>query len=233
MNQATSTKQTETWLTQRRIAWAGAAAVAGCAAACSLPALLIAAGGGAAATSIAGLFGAGKELLVGGLAFAAALGVMVVRSRARATARPSSPVPSEALPIACDPSVFTQEERRTHAERAKDLLIRRPLERRLIENGLELHYAGTKGLFVSLAEWVAAEHRCCSWARFSLELEPSAAGSSGEIRVRMTGGPEGRKLLAEAIRQLEESGPVVQDFVRGDRTLTAQSTAARPRPCGC
>ena len=84
MNHAASLQKREPFFTQRRLGWASVAAVCGCGAACAAPMLVVAAGGGATATAIAGLLGAGKEVVVGGLAFAGALGVMALRSRSRA-----------------------------------------------------------------------------------------------------------------------------------------------------
>src|SRR5687767_14788434 len=84
MNQALSIEKPEPLLSKRRLAWASVAAVAGCAAACSLPLLLAAAGGGVVATAVAGVLGAGAELVVGGVVFAGVLGFMALRARSNA-----------------------------------------------------------------------------------------------------------------------------------------------------
>jgi hypothetical protein len=120
MNPTLSMTKPEPFLSKRRLTVAGMAALAGCAAACSLPLLLVAAGGSAAATTIASLLGAGTELVAGGLVFAAALGIMAFRGRSKAN---PSKAPTDDIPIACDPRVFSQEERVTHAARAQDLLV--------------------------------------------------------------------------------------------------------------
>lgn len=255
MNVALSVEKPEPFLSKRRLTWAGLAAIGGCAAVCSLPLLLVAAGGSAAATTIAGFLGAGSELVVGGLAFAGALGVMALRARATRTAACStscaidkassgtsklaertkleSEVHAEGIPVVCDPGVFSKDERVAHADRAKELLGRRPVRREVLDDGFAFHYDGREDLFAALAQWASSEHRCCPWARFSVEMEPFPPGSSGAIRLRMTGGPEAKALLLEAIEQLDTDGPVVRDFLQGDRKLTAAGLAGRARSCGC
>jgi hypothetical protein len=49
----------------------------------------------------------------------------------------------------------------------------------------------------------------------------------------MTGGSEGKRLLAEAIDQLASDGPVVGEFLRGEKKLTADALAERRPSCGC
>jgi hypothetical protein len=89
MNTATAPVSTsETFFSKRRLAWAGVAAIGGCAAMCSLPMLAaVVLGGGAAATAIVRFTGPGTELLVGGLAFVVALGVMAVRAMSKRNPR--------------------------------------------------------------------------------------------------------------------------------------------------
>jgi len=83
MSAAPSVGNPEPVLSKRRLAWAGLAALVGCAAACSLPMLAVVVGGGALATAISSVVVPGAEVVVGGLAFAGALGLMAFRARAR------------------------------------------------------------------------------------------------------------------------------------------------------
>src|SRR5688572_11574215 len=110
MSTATASVGTsEPFLSKRRLVWAGAAAIGGCAAVCSLPLLAaVVLGGGAAATAIASFARPGAELIVGAIAFALALGVMALRASSNRTARKTavSTRPAD-IPIACDPLVFS------------------------------------------------------------------------------------------------------------------------------
>jgi hypothetical protein len=229
MNHAISIQKSEPFLTKRRLGLAGVAAIAGCTAACSLPFVTAAVGGGAALAALAGFFGGGVELLAGGVAFAGALGVMAVRARRSRHV----PEPRQDIPVVCDPTLFSKEERVAHVEQTKDLLLRRPRRMQALEDGIEFHYEGDERLLAELANWAAFEHRCCSWARFSLEIEPFTPGASGALRLRMTGGPEGRTLLLESLKQLENDGPILREFLRGDAKLTAESVSGKARTCGC
>lgn len=138
------------------------------------------------------------ESVVGGFVFAGALGVMASRGRQQAMsacAASCAVQPLAGIPIACEPRVFTQEERAAHVAHAKELLITRALRRQELDDGFEFHYEGDEKLFSSLAQWASLEHRCCPWARFAVEMEPFAADSAGTLRLHMTGGPEGKQLL--------------------------------------
>jgi hypothetical protein len=104
MNLALSLQKRAPFFTKRRLGWASLAAVCGCGAACAAPLLVVAAGGGATASAILGLLGAGKEIVVGGLAFAGALGVMALRSRSRAASGAACTVGTTELPDATTPS---------------------------------------------------------------------------------------------------------------------------------
>ena len=210
---------------QCQLGWAGTAAVAACTAACSAPLLLAALGGAAGATLLAGVAGAGAALT-------ATLGLALLRGRRTRTAGAHSGThstePPPALPIVCDPTLFSKEERAAHLEQTKQLLLERPTRRQELETGIEFYYTATDDLFLALAAWAQFEHRCCAWAHFALELEPFAAGSAGGMRLRITGSPELSVLLLDALRQLEARGPMVEEFLRGESVLTAGS---RPR-CG-
>src|SRR5690348_5146304 len=132
MNTAVSARKPQPLLSPPALRWAGLAAVAGCAAACSTPLLLAALGGAAlggsaAATAVAAVRGARFELVAGVLAFVVVLGVMALKSRRRpanASAAADTPpaLPAE-LPIVCNPTLFTKDERAEHIEQTKDLLV--------------------------------------------------------------------------------------------------------------
>lgn len=72
-------------VTKRRVAWAGVAAVVGCAACCAAPLLAVMGLGSGAAATITGLMRPGMELLVGFGVFALVLGGTALLHRNRRT----------------------------------------------------------------------------------------------------------------------------------------------------
>lgn len=70
-------------LSKRHLGAAGAAAFLACAACCALPLLAAAGLGSGALASLARLLRPGSELVVGGVVFAVALGLMALRSRSK------------------------------------------------------------------------------------------------------------------------------------------------------
>jgi len=215
-------------LSKRRLAWAGVAALAGCVAACSLPMLAVAVGGGAVATAVSSVMIPGAEVIVGIVAFAGVLGLMAFRVRARR--RASATIP---LALACDPLVFTKDERVDHHALAENVFLRWPTKKQELPDGYLLHYEGDEVLFASLAKWASSEHRCCSWASFSLEMDPFAHGTKGSIRLRMTGGQAGKALIAEGMALLEQDP---NPFLNPTGKITSASLSGREKPttgCGC
>jgi hypothetical protein len=74
--------KSESFLSKRRLGWAGIAAFVGCGAWCALP-LLVAAFGSGAAVTVTRFLTPGSELVALVVAFAVALGVMVIRARTK------------------------------------------------------------------------------------------------------------------------------------------------------
>lgn len=83
--------RSEPVLSPRRLGLAGAAAFLGCAACCAVPALAAAGLGSGALASLSWVLRPGAELLVGGVVFVVALGVMGVSSRVRRRASGCGP----------------------------------------------------------------------------------------------------------------------------------------------
>jgi hypothetical protein len=77
----------KTLFSRRRLGLAGLAAILGCAACCALPLLAAAGLGSGVAAGIGRILRPGSELVVGGIVFTAALGVMALRHRLK---RPTS-----------------------------------------------------------------------------------------------------------------------------------------------
>jgi hypothetical protein len=107
------------------------------------------------------------------------------------------------IPVACDPRVFSRKQRSQHVDLSTDALIRWPRRRSELPDGYLFQYEGDEERFVTLARWVAAEHRCCPWAAYSVQMS-AFAGGAGAIEMRVTATPEGKEFLAAAYRYLEE-----------------------------
>lgn len=236
MTTASSVPKTVPLLSKPVLCGAGLAAVAGCAAACSAPLFLVALGVSGTVTALSGFAGGGVELIAGGLAFVGVLSWWALRARRNSTVAgnpaPAPAGPIGALPVVCDPTLFTKEERAQHIEHTKRLLVELPAHVRPVEDGIEFHYVAKDDVFIALADWAQFEHRCCAWARFTLELAPFTAGTAGGITLRMTGSPEIAPLLWASLQQLEGGGPIIQQFLRGESALTGPPAATR-RACGC
>ncbi|HVZ33586.1 MAG TPA: hypothetical protein VG963_14240 [Polyangiaceae bacterium] len=170
----------------------------------------------------------GAEVIVGVVAFTAVLGLLAFRARARRRASGANQ-----LALACDPLVFSKEERADHHALAKNVFLRWPTKKQELPDGYLLHYEGDEMLFANLAKWASSEHRCCSWASFSLEMDPFAHGTTGAIRLRMTGGTEGKTMIAEGMALLEHDP---SPFLNPTGKITKDSLSQRSKPatgCGC
>ena len=53
------------------------------------------------------------------------------------------------------------------------------------------------------ARWAAADHRCCAWASYAVEMGPFANGR-GALRMCVTGNAEGKAFLTAALRYVDE-----------------------------
>lgn len=89
------------------------------------------------------------------------------------------------LPIVCDLSVFTPEERKKHMEESKELFTN---AKRVIEigDGYAFHFDYSAEQFLSLANWIKDDKRCCPFFTFELAIEPFASGAETIIRLRGT-----------------------------------------------
>lgn len=231
---------------KRGLAWAGLAAIGGCAAMCSLPMSAAALVGGAAvATAVASFVTPGVELAVGGMVFALVLGLAGLRAHAkrrrssRQCASPDSsgtPARPNEIPIACDPFVFSSDERKAHHDLARDVIVRWPTQREELADGYQFHYDGNEELFLTLARWASSEHRCCSWASFAIEMDPFTKDAPGAIRLQMRGPGEAKKLLADAFTLLE-GDPRAELFLNPTGKITAEAfskaRSSSGHGCGC
>jgi hypothetical protein len=107
------------------------------------------------------------------------------------------------IPVVCNPGVFDNAARDRHFALSRDVLLRWPRSRTELPDGYLFTYDGDADRFVRLARWAAAEHGCCPWATYSVELGPLISGVAS-IRLRVVGSAEGKAFLAAAYRYLED-----------------------------
>jgi hypothetical protein len=94
------------------------------------------------------------------------------------------------------------------------------------------HYEGNEERFLTLAQWVSSEHRCCAWASFSMEMDPSSNDKPGAIRLRVRGGAEGKALLTDGFALLE-GDQRAEMFLNPTGKITPETFAAANRAGGC
>ncbi|MGI8926529.1 MAG: hypothetical protein ACR2HN_07765 [Tepidiformaceae bacterium] len=97
--------------------------------------------------------------------------------------------PGDAIPVACELSVFTAEQSAGH-----DAALRRmraeALGRDELPDGYAWRYAQDPSLLAALAEFVGYERMCCPFFTFTIVMEPPG----GALWLRLTG-PEGTKAI--------------------------------------
>lgn len=182
------------FFTKRRLTWASAAAVVGCAACCGLPMLAIAGVGGGAIATVAALFKPGMELVMGAGLFALTLGVMALIDRRRkraALARSGaacdvdggcdcgpkasvyrSPTRDSDAPVACTADLTQTDVIQNHMNAYRDAfasLVRTDH----FTGGFRWRFAARAGLESHLKEIAEREHECCTFFDFHITTEGS------------------------------------------------------------
>ena len=100
--------------------------------------------------------------------------------------------------LACVPSAIPAAERKAHFELAKDLFIRRAIERVPLQEGYGFRFHSSA--FEDVARFVTNERKCCPFLTFEVQL----AAQSGSLWLRMTG-PEGTRSVLDAELNLANS----------------------------
>ena len=93
-------------------------------------------------------------------------------------------------PLACQLDVFDHAERRRY-ETLRERLGERRLGTHELPDGMVILYPGEPDVFLSVAEWITLERRCCPFLSFSLELD----ADSPSIRLRLVGGEDVKRFL--------------------------------------
>lgn len=176
----------EGFWSRRRLAWAGAAAFVGCAVSCSLPLLAVAAGGGAL-TSLAAFVKPGAELVVGGVVFVGALGLMAMVQRRKSPEASGcgcapaggakrlfeSPEPSGDEPVVCTAPLEDKPviQRGIDSYRAAFSQL---VATEHFEGGFRWRFPREPALQARLEQLIAAEYACCRFFQFRLTSEGDA-----------------------------------------------------------
>lgn len=205
----------------------GALGITGLALCCALPGLGIATAAGLGA----GL-GLWTESILGGI-LVGALVLLGVVAYKRVKVKRRNAFDREGAAIACDPTVFSKEERVEHAALAEEVLLRWPSKREETAQGYLFHYHASEVPFHEIAKWVADEQRCCPWGTYTLEASSSSDGKAG-IRLHWNGGANGKPFLTEALQELEKSGGKgFEQFLIGKGRITRFQAKAEKSGCGC
>ena len=93
-------------------------------------------------------------------------------------------------PLACQLDVFDHAERRRY-ETLRERLGERRLGTHELPDGMVILYPGDPDVFLSVAEWITLERRCCPFLNFSLEFDADPPS----IRLRLVGGEDVKRFL--------------------------------------
>ncbi len=96
------------------------------------------------------------------------------------------------IPIACDMSIFTPEQRDQHIQVVHQLFDQK-LSVHELSDGYCWQFADDPSLYSLIAEFISMEHRCCPFFHFALEVE----SGSTMISLKITGA-EGVKEFVHA-----------------------------------
>lgn len=99
----------------------------------------------------------------------------------------------EPLPVACNPSAFEPAAWAEHRTRTAWLFTQATAAPSELPDGYAFRFPATT--FPAVAAFIDGERRCCPFFAFQLKLPPG----EGEITLRITGGPEAKRVLATTI----------------------------------
>ena len=92
------------------------------------------------------------------------------------------------------------EQRSQHLDLSTDALVRWPRSRSELPDGYLFQYEGDEERFVTLARWAAAEHRCCPWAAYSVQMSEELDGASPPESIMDGEGKITRKTILDRIK---------------------------------
>ena len=89
------------------------------------------------------------------------------------------------VPLACDLSVFTPQERQAH-EALSEWVFSHPISRQALDDGYGFEFTSDEETAAKLATFIVGEHRCCPFFDLALRLKPE----STSLWLMITGGVE-------------------------------------------
>lgn len=102
----------------------------------------------------------------------------------------------QTIPIACDMTALSPEQRQRHAVLSGQLL-QTAVEVKELQNGYAFRYVSDRQTWLAAAEYVDLERRCCPFFAFALECEPAG----GPVWLRLTGREGVKEFLAAQIER--------------------------------
>jgi hypothetical protein len=100
-----------------------------------------------------------------------------------------SDLAQSAVPIACQPSAITSDQRANHFALATRLFTEAAYEKRETADGYEFRFGAEE--YANLVAYIGNERLCCPFFRFGLELSPG----QGPIWLRLGGGEGVKEFL--------------------------------------
>ena len=105
------------------------------------------------------------------------------------------------ISIVCDLRAIPTNDRKEHIARAKRLLGFEFQERQELPDGYVWRF--TADQYEDVCKYIAYDRLCCSFLTYCLEMTPQR----GPIWLRITGNPEGKTALMDAISDLPNVDP--------------------------
>jgi hypothetical protein len=99
------------------------------------------------------------------------------------------------MPLVCDLSVMTPEQREQHQQVSQSLEDRR-LSIEELSNGYKLRFSGDSETYRLLMDFVCWERLCCPFFHFTIESEPAQQG----VSLSLMGSPEVKAFAREELR---------------------------------
>jgi hypothetical protein len=117
--------------------------------------------------------------------------------------------------LACNLGAFDADELQRYGQ-LRQAIRAATRETEELADGYRLGLRTASRTFLTAAEWIVLEHRCCPFLSFSLELKESS-----EVWLSITG-PEGVKaFLGEAIAWIEEKTSATRTVISVSRSTSA------------
>jgi hypothetical protein len=102
--------------------------------------------------------------------------------------------------FACNLTVLDEHERERFTS-VTNALFAVVQETRELENGFAFRFLNQPGRLVHIAEFIERENQCCSFLRFSLDVEPA----SGPIWLHISGADGTKQFLGAELAQIQSS----------------------------